>query len=239
MSQQELWIVVGRAKVDPEFNGRLFRNFRQELAEQNYRLNDNEIEIAQQVLSDNSPSSMPPAMSESFAFENKLKQERMSKQVERLNELSMYTVKILKDTLGNAAGTYKIIIRMNVVMFVVGIGLFLFAAFYAVFSKEKIYSLIFGGLGTVSFITLFLLGSIEKSQSALSNLVQVEISFMNYFEQISFWESFALMPKGNPPVLNEANIEKASEMLQLRSREIIDMLQKYVEVKDNSQRSAD
>ena len=235
MSQEQLWMVVGRAKVDKEFNGRLFKNFRQELITQNYELDDNEIATAQQALSDNLPPSMPPGMAENFAFENKLKQDRLSHQIKRLNDLSTYTVQILKDTLGNAARTYKTITWMNIVMFIVGISLFLFAAIYAVFSKEKVYSLIFGGLGTISFITLFLLGSIEKSQVALSNLVQVEISFMNYFEQISFWETYALMPKGYPPMLNEGNIEKASEMLQLRSKEIIDLLQNFIETKDYNQ----
>jgi hypothetical protein len=120
---------------------------------------------------------------------------------------------------------------MNVIMFAVGIGLFLFAAFYAVFSNEKIYSLVFGGLGTVTFISLFILTPMEKSQNALSNLVQVEISFMNYFEQITLWENFALTPQGNPPAISPANLDKASEMLQKRSMETIELLQKYIETK--------
>jgi len=260
MSQPELWAVIGRANVDNEFREQLFHNFRQVLAEQRYQLDDKEIETAKQVLSNNGTSvasqsrvnsnsidalsqSMPGSayadsqaelMRENLAFENKLKQDRMTQQIERIKDLSSYTVDILKNTLGNAARTYKTISAMNVVMFAVGIMLFVFAAFYAAFSKEKIYSLIFGGLGTVSFITLFLLGSIEKSQNALSNLVQVEVSFMSYFEQITFWETFAFMPQGYPPVINPANIEKASAMLQERSQQIVDMLQKYIETKDNS-----
>jgi len=73
-----------------------------------------------------------------------------------------------------------------------GIGLFLFAAFYGALSSQKIYSLVFGGLGTVTFISIFILTPMEKSQNALSNLVQVEISFMNHFEQMSLWETFAM-----------------------------------------------
>src|SRR4051812_34294654 len=150
MSQQDLWIVIGRAKTDDEFSGRLFKNFPQALAEQSYQLDDNEIRTAQMVLSNSRTNSFPQAMLDSFAFENKMKQERMIKQAERLHEMGTYTIQILKDTLSNAASTYKTITRMNIVMFIVGIGLFLFAAFYAVFSEEKVYSLIFGGLGTVT-----------------------------------------------------------------------------------------
>ena len=229
MSERDLWTVIGRARADGDFGGRLFQNFRQALADEHYELDDGQIESAKRVLSGGPPGPPPQMLLERFAFENKMAQERMANQVERVNDLGMYTVQILKDTLTNAARTYKIITRMNEVMFVVGIAMFVFAAFYAAFSQQKIYSLVFGGLGTVSFITLFLLGPIEKSQNALSNLVQIEISFMNYFEQITFWETFALMPQGNPPVPSPANIEKASEMLQLRSREIIDTIQKYVE----------
>ena len=37
------------------------------------------------------------------------------------------------------------------------------------------------------FISIFILTPMEKSQNALSNLVRVEISFMNYFEQMSLF----------------------------------------------------
>jgi hypothetical protein len=44
---------------------------------------------------------------------------------------------------------------------------------------------------------------------------------MNYFEQITFWEAFAVAPEGNSPALSPANIDKASEMLRKRSMETI------------------
>jgi hypothetical protein len=52
---------------------------------------------------------------------------------------------------------------------------------------------------------------------------------MNYFEQITFWENYALAPKGNPPAPDPANIREASEQLQRRSQETIALLQNYVE----------
>lgn len=87
----------------------------------------------------------------------------------------------------------------------------------------------FGGLGTVTFISIFILTPMEKSQNAFSSLVQVEISFMNHFEQVSLWETFAMTPQGNPPAPSPANMDKASEMMQKRSMETIELLQKYVE----------
>jgi hypothetical protein len=85
------------------------------------------------------------------------------------------------------------------------------------------------GLGAVNFVALFLFGPIERTQNGLSNLVQVEIAFMNYFEQITFWETFALTPTGIPPGPNLANIREGSTELQRRSEETMALLQTYVE----------
>jgi hypothetical protein len=234
MSSHDLWTVIGRAKLDFGFRDRLFPHFDQAVKDEGYELSDKEIMEAKRALSDGSTAAPATAsqsdiMMDRAAFETKIGKQRLEQQLKRIGDLSDYTVFILKDTIGSATLTFKTIRWMNVILFAVGIGLFLFAAFYAAFSSQKIYSLVFGGLGTVTFISLFILTPMEKSQNALSNLVQVEISFMNYFEQITFWESFALTPQGNPPTLSPANIDKASEMLQKRSMETIEMLQKYIE----------
>jgi hypothetical protein len=235
MSSRDLWTVIGRAKSDVSFRDRLFPHFDQTVKDEGYELSDAEIVQAKRAL-DDGPSATGPAtatgsniMMERLAFETNIGKKRLEQQLERVADLSNYAVNILKQTIGSATLTFKTISLMNVILFGVGIGLFLFAALYAVISSEKIYSLVFGGLGTVTFISLFILTPMEKSQNALSNLVQVEISFMNYFEQMSFWENFALTPQGNPPAPSPANIEKASDMLQKRSMETIDLLQKYVE----------
>jgi len=80
-----------------------------------------------------------------------------------------------------------------------------------------------------NFVALFLFGPIERTQNGLSNLVQVEIAFMNYFEQITFWETYALTPTGDPPAPNLANIREGSVQLQRRSEETMALLQNYVE----------
>ncbi|MGQ0536963.1 MAG: hypothetical protein ACT4PT_12940 [Methanobacteriota archaeon] len=153
----------------------------------------------------------------------------MEKQLQLRTEIMEASVRVVKDTFNKASGTYRTIMMMNMVMFGTGIGLFLFAALYGVFASEKEYSLIFGGLGAATFVALFMLGPIDKVQRALSNLVQVEIAFMNHFDQMTFWEGYANFPHGNPPRPDPAAIEKASEMLQKRSRETVDLLQVYVE----------
>jgi hypothetical protein len=166
---------------------------------------------------------------EDIQFQREKMQERMTAQLERNIELGRYTVSILKDTLNNARSAYHRITLMNSIMFGTGIGLFIASAIYGAVSSDKSYSFMLAGLGAANFVALFLFGPIERTQNGLSNLVQVEIAFMNYFEQITFWETFALTPAGDPPVPNLANIREGSAQLQLRSEETIALLQKYVE----------
>lgn len=119
---------------------------------------------------------------------------------------------------------------MNKVMFITGICLFIFSALYAVLAQEKVYSLLFGGLGVASFVTLFLLGPVERLQKALSNLVQVEIAFMSFFDQIVWWEQVASIPEQGPMKgPDRDNIEKASKGLHGSCQAIIELLETYVE----------
>jgi hypothetical protein len=83
-------------------------------------------------------------------------------------------------------------------------------------------------LGAASFVALFFLGPIEKTQAALSSLIQAEIAFMSYYEQITFAENYAMLPPPGSGRPTHENIAYASEMLQLRSKETIELLQIYV-----------
>jgi hypothetical protein len=239
MSKEDMDKVIARAKNDPDFARGLARDFSTVVKFAHLDLEPNEIETARQTLKDVLTSTPPPASQPDFAgqpqvsgdwkFQEDLMKEtireRMRIGLKRMEQLSEYTSNLFRDTLDTARNAYKRIVWMNTVMFVTGISLFIFAALYAALSQQqKIYSLVFGGLGVANFVALFISDPINKTQAALSNLVQVEIAFMNFFEQITIWDAFA----GQPP-LNPANIEKASATLQERSREVIEMLEKYIE----------
>lgn len=152
---------------------------------------------------------------------------------ERGIDLAKYTASILKTTLDHAAKTYQRITLMSYLMFLIGLGLFVTAAVYGIVANDdKQYAALFAGMGAVTFVALFLTGPIEKTQTALSNLVQVEVSFMNYFSQITLWETYAYQLAGDPPAPTSANMEKASQMLQQRSGETAKLLQDYLEPED-------
>lgn len=225
MSKEDLWRALGRTLVDPEYADMVRQSPEQALTTAGLALSPSE---KQQFVS--ALAGLPGSVAD-IAFQRKDMEARMDAATKRGTDLGQYTVQLFKTTLDNAAKTYKGISFMNRVMFWVGILLFVGSAIYGAISKETVIAFVFAGLGVATFVALFLTGPIEKTQTALSNLVQAEIGFMNYFEQITFWESVALTPTGMPPSINPDNVERASTMLQKRSRETIDLLQRYLEPK--------
>jgi hypothetical protein len=177
----------------------------------------------------------PPGIPPDLAFKLDMDKRVLAANATRAIDLNEYTLSIFKTTLGHAAKTYKRITWMNYLMFLVGLGLFVTAAAYGVLAKtDKAYAFLFAGLGAATFITLFLTGPIEKTQTALSNLVQAEVGFMNYFEQITLWETYALRPQADSPLPDSGNIKTASANLQLRTSETLDLFQKYLEPNSTS-----
>ena len=160
----------------------------------------------------------------------RLHQRMAEAQADRAIDLGQETAQLLKNTLRNATRSYKAITVMCVAMFAVGLALFLTSSVYGAFiAKNKAYPLAFSGLGAATFVAIFITGSIGKTQNALSNLVQVEVAFMNFFEQITLWDGYALLPHGMPPQPDPARIEKASAELQQRSADTMALLQQYTE----------
>jgi hypothetical protein len=236
MSQQDVWTVVGRAKVDPDFSSRLLRNFEGAIRESNYSLSPAEMQTTQAAISDSSgPGQQMQAIpldeiKDTFKLQQDEIRKRIKAQSDRLVDLNQFTVSILKETIGHSASTYQKVTLMNQVMFWMGVSMFGFAVVYAAVFRNLNFTGVFAGLGTASFIGFFFLGPIQKTQVALSNLIQAEIAFMNYFEQMSLLESYAGMPRDNAPgLLDPERLEKASELLQRRSQQTIELLQKYLE----------
>jgi hypothetical protein len=222
VSEQDVWPVIGRAIADPAFAARLQQvvvqrgDLAHALAAEGFHVPFEDLPRLAAWLT----TPAPPGQAQLAAAE------KMAQfQVERAQELQTYTLNLFKSTLDNARKTYRSVTWMNRILFALGIGLFLAAAIYSAVADRKIYGLFFGGLGTVAFVGFFVLGPIEKTH--LSNLVQVEIAFMDFFEQITVWEAYAM--SGAAPGGDPAKIEKASKMLQQRARETIDLLQTYVE----------
>lgn len=235
MSQQDIWAVVGRAKVDGDFASRVFHDLEGAVKEAGYSLSPSELQTLRAALSDGSAAPQQQAIpqfqeiADEFKFQQGEMRKRVTAQSDRLIDINDFTTCILKETIGHSASSYRKITLMNQVMFWMGVGLFVFAVIYAAFHDVK-ESTLFAGLGTTSFVLFFFLGPIKKTQAALSNLIQAEIAFMNYFEQLSLLQNYADMPREDAPGLRDpARMERASELLQQRSQQTMDLLQRYLE----------
>ena len=233
MTDQQVQEVVARARADQEFAHQLFRDFPGTLKAAGYTFQPDELARVRAAFSPparpaqpggGSSGSATDALNEFIRNQQVQSRARSDAQSDRLIELGQATVNIFKTTLDYSARTYRMVTRMNAVMFWMGVGLFSFATFYGAFTKNLPLTGIFCGLGAASFVSLFFLGPIEKTQAALSNLIQAEIAFMSYFEQINLAETYAMLPPPDSGKPSHENIAKASEMLQQRSRETIEIL---------------
>ena len=248
MSQEDLWKALGRSQVDLNFSKQVRSNAEQSVREAGYGLDPDEVSQLKQMLSTpirdrlagpelpiESPfpggPAFPPALAQKFMEEQ---HDFMIQTMKLRLSLTEKALEVVKKTFDRSAGTFATITWMNRVMFGVGVMLFLYAAILAASTHAQIYSLLFGGLGAMSFITLFMRDPIERIQRALANLVQVQVVFMTYFDQISWWEGLASIPKGTHP--DPENIERASAALQQRTLEALELLQRFVA---GSERSAD
>ena len=219
MSVDDVLRVLARASAHPEATRQVLADPASALRSEN--LSAEEQELIRRLL-------LEPQI-RTAAFMEQDAHDRLRAQTARGIELGNYTVKILRDTLDNAKKTYSLINFMNSVMFGLGILLFIASALMGAIASKTVAAALLGGLGAATFIAMFILGPIKRSQSALSNLVQVEISFMNFFDQITYWSNYALTSDGvaPPPILER--VERASETLQKRSEETIKLLQEHVE----------
>ena len=234
MSKEDLWRVVGRARCDLDFSGKLNQDFEQSVLDAGYQLDPDELADARSAVErqfSSAPTGNVPVTPQSVQL-GRAEQAQLVKmkmeQFERFDQFNAYMLETVKETFNYASVTFKTITWMNWLTFGTGIALFIFSAFYAMYGTSKQYSLLFAGLGASSFVTSFVLRTPEKTQAALSNLVKTEIAFLNYFDQQCFWEGYANIPRDGSQTPNPANLEKASSGLMDRARETLELLDRYV-----------
>jgi hypothetical protein len=230
MSETDLNAAINRFSTDSAFVGQLLRNFDQAIQQNGFTLD--EAEMAKAKTAFNSSASIPNSQSASpnLLFPPMNPSTPIDPEVKaRQNSMGDFTLSLVKGTLNNARRTYQLITLMNAIMFCMGVGLFLFAAIYGARSQNLTFTAAFAGLGVASFVALFLLGPIDKTQDALSNLIQAEVAFMNYFDQMIFLEACAQLPAPGTNFPSVENIEKASGLLQKRTEDTLALLQTFLE----------
>lgn len=137
----------------------------------------------------------------------------------------------LKDAIKRATETQEWIKTSNQIMFGFGIILIIIAVAVGFFTDKEVYSALFGGVGFLQIVASFFVGSMQRSQKAISDLIQVEIAYLNYFEQVTLWEQYATV-LDNSGKIDRTNIEKAADKIHACAKDTLDLLQKMIE--DNS-----
>lgn len=153
----------------------------------------------------------------------------------RSQEFEQDLLQVFRKTLTNATATYRALTAMSVLMFLVGLGLFVYAVVYASTATAKEYSYLFGGMGVTTFVAIWILQPFDRAQAALSNLMQAEICFMSAFEEVKLWMTY---PGPTSDEMNRANseikkakLDAASQNIERITRRALVLLERFVEPK--------
>jgi hypothetical protein len=250
MSAEQMWAVIGRGKADNIFRGRFQVDPDETLKQEGFSLSEDERSRAERLIFSPDPGAIPvpnspgmPGAADAALIQarNRVQLELLERQARSVEDMMRHIRESIQRTFSDAHTTYRAINWMNWIMFGTGICTFIAAAVYGIVAHEIRYSLLFGGLGAATFITQFLANPIRKTQKALSNMVQTEITILNYIEQMMLLEGIAQIPQASPfsgmRTFDAANIERASMAIQDRAREAVELLQYYVN-SDHTERKA-
>jgi hypothetical protein len=157
-----------------------------------------------------------------------LQEEYLRSRLDEIKTIQQISFDALKDALGRATDTQSWLIVSNKIMFWVGICLIFVAVVVGYVTDKSAYTVLFGGVGFLQIVASFFVGSMQRSQKAISDLVQVEIAYLNYFEQTTLWEQYASIKDSNGQFDTE-RIEKAIDKIHTCTKETIQMLQTSIE----------
>ncbi|MCK9632041.1 MAG: hypothetical protein M0R30_10395 [Methanoregula sp.] len=145
-------------------------------------------------------------------------------------QLEKTALDALNNAIDRAKKTQQIIVSLNIAMFFFGVFLLITAAVVGMVKGDGGYAIIFGGVGLVQIIASFFVGSMERSQKAISDLVQIEIAYLSYFEQVNLWELYAGILDSDHRI-DQANLEKAADKIQACTKTTLELLQINIESK--------
>lgn len=133
-------------------------------------------------------------------------------------EIEVFAFRVFKKSIAQSTKTFSRISLMSYAIFGVGIFLFTLSAITSIWQGKEYFSIGFGALGVISFVSLFIISPTKRIQTALSNLLQAEMLFMNFWNQLHFWTTFGASE-------NIMLKEKGSERLHTLTLEIISKLE--------------
>jgi hypothetical protein len=140
------------------------------------------------------------------------------------DEVQDFAFDLFKKSVASARKTFDRVSYMSYIIFGVGISLFTVSAITGLMQGKEAFSIAFGAFGVVSFVSFFIFSPSKNVQSALANLIQIEIIFMSFWNQIHFW--------ARPGASSDPNEKaQASAKLQELTRDVVTMLEENIEGK--------
>lgn len=133
---------------------------------------------------------------------------------------------MLNASLKTPAMTFKIFTWLNVLLFGVGIGLFVLAAIFGFIREEEQFSIIFGASGFASLIPLFITNPLKRVSNAASDQSQLRIVIFGYWSQLANLRTQIMPPMQTPDL---ATVKDLNAELQKAMGNATAQLQKYVE----------
>jgi hypothetical protein len=150
----------------------------------------------------------------------------MTSSAERISEFTLDSqqlwFEVTKISVQHSINTLKRISHMAYIIFGVGIVLFCLSAVSGLIRNQSTDAATFGELGVVSFVLFFIFVPTGTMQNALSNLLQANAIYMNFWNQVNFW-----MPYANSDVAHTKR-EGSAQILGL-TKSTTDMLEEYIE----------
>ena len=143
-------------------------------------------------------------------------------------DLQETAIRELKAGIKKAKTTQSVILVLNIIMFFFGMILISVAVYGGFTNMNPVYGILFGGVGFADLVATFFIGAMQRSQKSISDLVQIEIAFLNYFEQVALWEQYAAVRNEKGKVHKE-NLAEAATKIQASTAQTLELLQKYVE----------
>jgi hypothetical protein len=147
--------------------------------------------------------------------------ERDFKLSEKYDEL---VINSLENAIKRAKETHCEILCFNRILFCLGLGLIGIAIICGVINQPA-YTLIFGTIGLVGLISTLLIGSIDRTQKAIKDLIIIEMTFFQYYETVKFWERYGMTTNKSVYWNSIPNMKIAAENIQSSIEKLIKTLQ--------------
>jgi len=97
------------------------------------------------------------------------------------------TLNQLNRSIEDGRVAFRNLTLLNSAMFGIGLLLLLFAGFVGLFFGREMLALILGGLGIAVLIVIVVMRPKEEIQKALSNQMQAQTVFLDFYNQLQYW----------------------------------------------------